>query len=278
MTIDEKVEKIQEIIKLKVTGVWEPRHEAGYHRYFHNPSGYYQRSVTTKLGILSKPHLLAWAVRVGIDWLCQEDRLDRLKVEQWKDEMISGAILAHTDIRDSAGSVGTKSHSAAERFLNQWIADGEMPKDITVFMDKDKDDPRAIAGARSFQLACEQKDIIPICAEIIVGHPKISAGALDILCLWQGELCLLDIKTSNYVDKSFRYQLAAYRAMLEYMTGLKIKKVKILHLSKDMDKYVIYDVKELSKAWQTFKSICRVYDDVMSNKEKIVKDIKRISI
>tara|TARA_R110000868_G_C10882728_1_gene763079 strand:- start:822 stop:1658 length:837 start_codon:yes stop_codon:yes gene_type:complete len=278
MTQEDKVSKIQEIIKQKITGVWEPRHDDNGHRYYHNPSGYMQRSVTTKLGILSKPHLLGWAVRVGIDFLLQDNRLERLRNPQWKDELITGATLAHIELRDQAGSTGSKTHFWAERFLNQWIADGEMPKDIKVFMDITKDDPRAIAGARSFELLCKQKDIIPIASELIVGMPKISAGALDILCFWKGELCLLDIKTSNSIDKNFRYQLAAYRAMLSYMTGLKIKKVKIIHLSKDMAKYVVYDVKDLIQGWKTFKHICAVYDDVMSSKEKIVKDVKRLSI
>lgn len=273
-----KVKQIQKTIAEKVTGIWEARHENTGHRYYHNPSGIYQKSVTTRLGTLSKPHLLAWAVRVGIDWLLQDDRLERLRNEHWRDEMVSGAILAHTSLRDSAGLTGSKTHFWAERYLNEWIATGEKPKDITVFMDLSKDDPRAIAGARSFELLCKEKELIPIASEIIVGHPKYSAGALDILCLWQGELCLLDIKTSNSIDKNFRYQLAAYKHMFEFMTGLKIKKVKIIHLSKDMAKYALYDVRDLSKAWQTFKHICAVYDDIMSPKEKIVKDIKRISI
>lgn len=272
------VEQIQKIIAENVTGVWEARHDGSGHRYANLQTGHIERSVTTKLQILSKPHLLGWAVRVGIDFLLQDDRLERLRIPQWKDELVAGAILAHTELKNSAGSTGSRTHFWAERYLNEWIVNGEPPKDIMTFIDVTRDDSRAIAGARGFELLCKEKDIIPIASELIVGIPKISAGALDILCLWRGELCLLDIKTSNSIDKNFRYQLAGYRAMFEFMTGLKIKKVKIIHLSKDMAKYTLYDVKDLPKAWQTFKSICRVYDDIMSPKDKIIRDIKRLSI
>ena len=265
-------------ITSKVNGVWIPQHDTQGHKYFNKELNISQRSVTTKLQILAKPHLTQWAVRVGVEWLLKDDRIERLRNIHWKDEMVSGAQMAHLDIRDNAGLTGTKTHNIAEIYLNKWIETGERPQDIREFMDIDNDDPRAIAGARSFELLCNTKHIVPICSEIIVGHPKYSAGAIDILCLWENKLCLLDIKTSNSVDKNFRYQLAAYKYMFEYMTGIKIKTVKILHLSKDMDKYHIYNVKNLPQAWKTFKYICQVYDDIMSPKDKIVKDIKRIII
>lgn len=273
-----QTEQIKNIIKEKVDGVWEARHTGSGHRYIHIPSGTYQNSVTTKLGILSKPHLIPWAVRVGVEWLMEGDRLEKLRNDIYRDEMITGAQLAHTSLRDSAGTTGSKTHSYAENYLIEWINTGKQPEDIRKFMDMNKDDPRAIAGARGFEVLMKKKNIIPLASEIIVGHPKHSAGAIDIICLWEGKLCLLDIKTSNSVDKNFRYQLAAYKSMFEFMTGLKIKMVKIIHLDKGMDKYTIYDVKELPKAWATFKHICAVYDDVMSNKEKVVRDIKRIAI
>lgn len=274
------VQEIQKIIQEKVVGVWEARHTGSGHRYIHLPSGYFQDSVTTKLGTLAKPHLAKWQIRIAIEWLMVEDRWKRLFNEHWKDEMMQGAMLAPFDVRDMAGKTGTATHNFAERFCNEWITTGHKPENIMSYIDVNKDDPRAIAGARSFEKAFEKNQIIPIASEIIVGHPKFSAGALDLLCLWgpNEELCLADIKTSNSVDKNFRYQLSAYKYMFEFMTGLKITKVKILHLSKDMDKCEIYDVKQLPKAWSTFKHICAVYDDIMSKGDKVVKDIKRLKI
>jgi hypothetical protein len=67
--------------------------------------------------------------------------------------------------------------------------------------------------------------------------------------------------------------------MWEYMTGVKIEGSKILHLSKNYDKFEVFNVKSLSQAWKAFKSICYLYDDIHKNKnKKIEKDVKRISI
>jgi len=73
-------------------------------------------------------------------------------------------------------------------------------------------------------------------------------------------------------------QVAAYKYFFEHMTGVKIAKVKILHLSKDSDKFTVLDVKNLPQAWKAFKQICQVYDWVYSKGDKIINDIKRLKI
>lgn len=277
--MEDKVQKIQEIIAAKVTGVWEARHEAsGGHRYFHNPSGYYQRSVTTKLGgVLSKPHLIKWGIRIAVEWLQVQDRWQRLNIKSSYDEMMAGAVLAHTDVRDDAGSVGGQAHSAIERWINQGIADGEMPEDITKFAVENAD-TRAIAAMRSVQKLFKDKNIIPICSEILVGDIRYSAGQLDFLCFWEGVLTLVDWKSSNNVSQDYILQAVAYKKFLESMTGLKIKKVKIAHISKDSDKYTIYKVGDFEKAWKAFKAVCFVYDWKHDKKSVLEKDIRRLIV
>lgn len=279
MIIDEKVEKIQEIIRLQITGVWEPNHDGIGHRYLNIKTGHNQRSVTTKLGILSKPHLTKWAIRMGVEWLKIEDRWQRLNTEVSAEEMLSGAQMAHLDVRDDAGGVGTQAHNAIERYINEWIASGDRPEYIKSFA-KPTDDARAIASMRAVEAFFIKRNIVPIASEILVGDIRYSAGTLDFLCLMDGILTLIDFKTSNSVDPvSYSAQVAAYKFFFEGMTGLKIKQTKILHLSKDYDKFTVYDVKYLPQAYRAFRQICGVYDWLSDNrKEKIIKDIKRLSI
>lgn len=279
MTTDEKVEKIQEIIRHRVTGIWEANHDSSGHRYINTNTGHQQRSVTTKLGILGKPHLVKWAIRIGIEWLQVEDRWQRLCHESWKEEMLSGAQMAHLDIRDTAGSVGTQAHNAAERYINEWIACLERPKDIKSFM-KEGDDPRAFASARAIEAFFIKHNVVPIASELLVGDIRYSAGTLDFLCFMDGKLTLVDFKTSNSVDAiSYSAQVAAYKYFFEGMTKLKIQQVKILHLSKDYDKFTVYDVKYLPQAYRAFRHACGLYDWMYDNrKEKIIKDVKRLAI
>lgn len=279
MKIEEKVEKIQEIIKLKVTGVWEANHDTSGHRYLNNTTGHNMRSVTTKLQVLSKPHLLRWSIKVAIEWLQVEDRWQRLCNEAWHEEMVSGAQMAHLGIRDEAGGVGTIAHNAVESYVNDWIASFELPKDIKTFLPENAD-PRSVASARAVQQFLTKKNVVPIASEILVGDVRYSAGQLDFLCMMDGKLTLIDWKTSNAVDEiSYAMQVAAYKFFFEKMTGLKIQQCKILHLSKDYDKFTVYDVKYMPQAYKAFRHVCGLYDWMYDNrKEKIQKDIKRLSI
>jgi len=272
------VEEIQKVIQEKIFGVWTPNHDSSGHRYQHK-NGKNLKSVTTKLGILHKPHLAKWQIRVAIEWLNVEDRWKRLQNEHWKDEMMTGAMLAPFDIRDEAGGIGTIAHNAAERYINEWIATKEQPTDMQSFAIENPD-PRSVASMRAIEAFFTKHHIIPIASELLVGDLRYSSGTLDFLAMMDGKLTLIDFKTSNGVDQiSYSAQVAAYKYFFEGMTGLTIKKCKILHLSKDYDKFTVYDVTNLPKAWKAFKQICGVYDFMYDGKDnKIIKDIKRISI
>ncbi len=273
------VKEIKDIIIANVHGVWEPDHDATGHRYRNTKTGHIQRSVTTKLGILNKPHLLKWAVRMGIEWLEKDGRFEKLQNEHWRDEMVTGAQLAHVDVRDEAGGVGHIAHDSIERYINEWIATGTRPEDIRTFCDLTKEDQRATASARAVEAMFIKHNVVPIWSELLVGNVKYSAGTLDFLCFFDGKLAVLDWKTSNAVDKiNYPLQVAAYVRFFEEMTGLKIKILKIIHLSKDYDKFEVWNIPGIGPAYKTFKHICAVYDWMNSKEEKITKDIKRLKI
>lgn len=270
-------EKLKDIIKNKVVDVWIPEHSATGHHYRHKDGSILHDSVTTKLGILNKPHLLRWAIRKGIEFLEVEDRWQRLQSPD-REELLSGAQSAFTDIRDDAGSVGTQAHDAIEKYIKEWIETKKRPEDIKTFLRPDAD-PRAIASARALESLLRKKEVIPVASEILVGHTKYSAGTLDFLCFWEGKLVLVDFKTSNAVDKiNYSMQVAAYLYFFKHMTKIPLTRAKIIHLSKDSDKFDVYNVKNIGEAWKAFKAVCAVYDWINDSKGKCEKDIKRISI
>ena len=271
--------QVLKIIQDTVVGVWEPRHNDYGHRYINTITGVMQKSVTTKQGgVLSKPHLMAWSVKMGALWLLKEDRINRIQTERFRDDMIKGMQIAHTDIRDDAGAVGTIAHDAAEAYILEWLRTKKKPKDITSFAPEGAD-PRSIASMRAVEAFFNKHTVIPLASEILVGDDRYSAGTLDFLCMMNGKLTLVDFKTSNAIDQiGYSTQIAAYKYFFEKMTGLKIKDCKILHLSKDSDKFTVYKVNRIAHAWKAFKMICQLYDWVYGVRDKIVKDIKRIKI
>ncbi len=273
-----QIEVIKKIIEEKITGKWEARHTDKGHRYCELSSGYIVDSVTTKLGILSKNHLMAWAIRQGALWLLDGNRLNQFATESSREDMIKGMLLAHTNIRDDASDVGSQTHSSIERWLNEAIFNGEIPEDITKFAPPNCD-PRAIAAMRGVQKLHQDKNIIPIATEILVGDRRYSCGQLDYLCMWGDEgLTLVDWKSSNQISQEYILQTVAYKKFFESMTGLKINKVKILHLDKGSDKYTIYKVSGIPQAWKAFKNVCNLYEWKKDQKNKPEKDRKKLVI
>lgn len=274
---ERQIKKIKTLINEKIFDVWRAEHDSSGHHYRHKYTNILHDSVTTKLQILNKPHLLKWAIRKGIEWLEYEERWSRLSGYD-REELLAGAQSAYTDIRDDAGSVGTQAHDAIERYILDWIHTGKRVDDIKVYF-KPESDPRAIASARGIEALFKKKNIIPLASEILVGHPKYSAGTLDFLCFWDGVLTMVDFKTSNQVDKNnYSMQVSAYIKFFTYMTKIRVPQAKIIHLNKNSNKYDVYRVVDINGAWKAFKAVCALYDWINSRHDKCEKDINKIVI
>jgi len=274
-------ESIIKIIQEKVIGKWVACHDDRGHHYRNTDTGILVDSVTTK-NIIEKEHLRPWAVRVALEWLEVDDRWNKyLEAKKSdKNEYLQGAILAHTGIRDVAGTIGTAVHDAAEKFIKQWIATGVKPDDIIQFIDEQsKNDGRVWAGARSVKkLFDDRPKVIPVSSELLVGSISLNcAGTLDLLVLNDGVLEVWDFKTSNSIDKiGYSMQIAAYSSMFTSMTRLRPKAWRVVKISKDFDKVDIYRLINYKNALDCFKAISKVYDLTNSNSFTMERDVQKI--
>lgn len=267
--------QIKSVIVSKVDGKVIPNHDETGHFYL-LPNGKRVASTTSKL-IIEKPHLRFWAVKKGIEFLEQDNRFAKLNTPE-REDIINGAVYAHTDVRDDAGSVGSLAHQVAENYIIHWLKTGVKPTDIRQGFPPNSD-PRAIASARSVEKFFNEHDIIPLASELLVcSEKRSSAGTLDFLAIMDGKLILIDFKTSNNVSDDYALQVADYAAMFKEMSGIAIKEVKILHLSKDMDRFTVYNVPNLAKALKAFKGISNCYDWLMNGEVKLIKDKKIIKL
>lgn len=288
--MEREVKKMQSLIAEKVAGKWIPEHDEFGHHYRQvidastsvhvkkNMEGVLQDSVTTKLGILNKPHLMRWAVRIGIEFLEKEERWSRLNSPD-REDLLGGAMSAHTDIRDVAGSVGTQAHDIFENYVNEWIDKNKRPENVMSFV-LPGTDPRAISCARGLEQLFIKKNVIPVATELLVGNAKYSSGTLDLLCYWDGKLTLVDYKSSNQIDKiNYPLQVAAYMYFFKHMLGRQCPSfthAKIILLSKDSPKFEVWKINKLADAFDAFKAICKTYDWMRNGKVKVEKDIKKI--
>lgn len=98
------------------------------------------------------------------------------------------------------------------------------------------------------------------------------AGTADLVVKINGEVWLIDIKTSNSLHKSYDLQLAAYAQSLFEQKGIKIERTGILWLkstrrseSKKADEFFakgweLKPVDEMEKNFELFKMIYRLYE------------------
>jgi hypothetical protein len=202
------------------------------HTVYKNKDGKRIPSVTTVLNILNKPALLSWA------WQCGCDGLDYRKV------------------RDDAADVGTLAH-----YLILCHLKNESP-DLTEYA------PDVIQRAENALIQYWDWEKENPVTPLLIEEPLISemyqyGGTIDCLAQLNGELILIDHKTSKAIYKEMFYQLAAYRQLLKE-NGYNISNARILRISKedngDFEQRIMND---LDKHFDIFLSCLNIY-----NKEK----------
>lgn len=266
------LEQVKETIKERVQGKIEAAHDSFGHHY-RLPSGKIVDSVTTKLAVFGdKQHLIKWAVKMGFEWMEKDNRFQKLCPENRAD-YLKGAVQAHEDNRDFAGDIGHQGHAVIENYVNEWIKSGAAPADIRSFISEGTN-YRVYAVARSAEAAFLKYNVIPVASELLVGSEKYNAaGTLDLLVMNENnQLELWDFKSSNSVKDDYAIQVSAYKKFFEDMTLLSIKKCRILHLSKDSDKYGCYDIPKTGPAFVVFKNISKAYDWSKNGLPKLVND------
>ena len=192
--------------------------------------------------------------------------------ESWMKDVGHNADL----IMRRAGKQGTQVHEAAEKLVEgeevQWMDEYGNAKYSQIvwemilrFADFWKTHKPELISAEDFVWSDEHK----------------FAGTADLVVKMDGEVWLLDIKTSNSLHKSYDLQLASYAKGLEESKGIKIERTGIIWLkahtrsaSKKKGTYqgkgwqvkVIDNIKE---NFELFKMIYKLYSLENPNTEPI---------
>jgi ATP-dependent exoDNAse (exonuclease V) beta subunit len=274
-------EDIKKNIQKNVVGKIIPAHtDAGhFYKFKDTPAKNAVHSVTTKI-CLEKPHLSIWAAK-----LAAKNIIDRVKnsdneflYDVFEEEQATRqASLIHISERDNAGNMGTKAHNIIEKYINTWIKTDKRPESIFSFI-KDNEDPRVISACRSAELFFNENNVEPIVAEVIVGDQKYSAGTVDLICLLDEKLTILDWKTKNFImtnDFNIILQLSAYATFFEKMTNLKVQKSVAIHLDKQKQAYKIFEVQNLKKAYSMFRRISLIYDKMLDSSMELKTNVKK---
>jgi len=166
-------------------------------RKYVTPNGERYPSVTTVLGELNKKAILEWRKRVG------EEQANK----------ISGR----------ASRRGTKLHSLCEQYLLGDLSDMKrrslMPLDKMMF--------NQLKSSLD-----ENVNNIHCLEQALYSHKLRIAGRVDLIAEWNGELSVIDFKSSTKEKKeeniqNYFMQCTAYSEMFEEITGIEINKIVV---------------------------------------------------
>ena len=307
--IEKLTADIRQVIGIKCpNGLVVSEHTDTEHFYRHTGIDELYPSVTTKKSIIDEggSRLKRWAANLAVEYI---DRNWNKITPANKAEHYKAAVLAHEDMFEDAGLIGTAGHKVVEKYLKEWIETGVKPVDIRRFIEGE--DARLWAITRSAELFFNDFEVIPIASELKVASIKYKfAGTLDCLFLipkiiregkertlicnhqWMGysskkkidcEQCfkcdakrkwllvLVDLKTSNSIEKtSYAMQTADYWQGIYEMTGLKPKEIIIVRLDKEKMKYEVMRVINRVKAFRTSRHVDKIYDYIYDGVSKML--------
>ncbi|HXI17013.1 MAG TPA: PD-(D/E)XK nuclease family protein [Chloroflexota bacterium] len=177
--------------------------------------------VTSILGVINKPFLIAWILEVG------KEEADRL--------------------RDEGAAFGTLVHNALEAYDR---GDPTLARK-----------PEVVGFARSWRAWKRAHVAELLGIETRVHHPEHGfAGAYDRLVrLNDGRVVLIDFKTSKGADATWGLQLAAYKLAIEY-GGQCVDACLVLHMPRAEDGacYAIW-YEDMDRATAVFLSVLDVW-------------------
>lgn len=201
------------------------------HTIYKTSDGKRVPGVTTILGVLAKPALIAWANRMG---------LEGIDTSKYVDEAARAGTAAHEMIECHLTGTEFERSQYAEDILS--IAENGYLK----YLDWEKN--QKIENVKSEM--------------VLVSEKYRYGGTIDMYCELNGVPTLVDFKTnSTGIYPEMMHQTAGgYRALLEE-NGYPVKKVIIIRLGKsenmDMETKEIGNWKE---HWQIFEHCLALYE------------------
>lgn len=226
------------------------------HRY--ELSGKWLPGVTTVIGVLAKPFLLPWAVKLTCEKIKELWKAEKKFTKEDIAQHIQTAKSAHTIKTSVAAGTGTDVH--------QWISDHLGGKDPMI--PEDKETANSVNQYLEWQ---KQQKIEWLGNEIIMASEKYQyAGCADGVAVLNGKLCVVDFKSSNAIyPVEMNLQLCGYQIALEEMGCPPIEERYILRFPKEGSGFEVWKAPDDYEAGKrAFLAALELYHYVKKNEKK----------
>ena len=159
--------------------------------------------VTSALGVIAKPALVPWAVKMTLERVGRHLKpgvaLDEIQINRAMEE----GRRAHREKTSDAAAIGTMVHAYAETALGG----GEPTLPVNT---------EAANAVSAFDAWRVEHDVRPLMVERKVYSRRHNyAGTVDLVANVAGRLTVIDLKSSSGLYNEMRYQVSAYRNALE---------------------------------------------------------------
>lgn len=221
-------------------------------------------------GAFPKQGLIDWAVKSGADFfqasieqyvLAPGDAGTYMVPQRVIKHIYDGIKAAHKTISNEAMDTGSLVHKWIEDAIRWKMGEGEAPEL--------PDDEAALNCIEAFREWAKDNDVKWLAIEQKLYSRKYKfAGTADALAEVNGDLTVIDFKTSAKIYKQYHLQLAAYAQAITEMYGKEVEKALILRLDKDTGKHQV-------KLFEPLEHV-RVFLSCMQLREWTSKRIKNL--
>ncbi len=222
------LEKTPPEITLLYGGKVEVKFFPDSHQYWVN--GKRKTGVTTLIGIKDKSTpLVSWATELAEDHLIEKI----LRGEKVTEEDVIEACGLHAEKKEKAADLGTKIHEFCEKYIKHKLKKKGFEK-----MPELPEEKEAQIGINAFLDWEKEHNVKFISSERVVYSRKGDyIGTMDIEAKVDGEICLVDLKSSSSLYNDVRMQTAAYLKADEEERKKKVYKGRwAVRLAKETEK------------------------------------------
>jgi len=180
-------------------------------------------SVTRICSVIDKPWLIPWAVNSAVNLCKGAVSPDVAHSDLYLEQVWKQATSAYRSVRDEALNVGKEVHS----FLEKHLKSTEKP-----LLPAEGTAVRSCVDAALAWLREHEVRLVEVERRIYSRRHRFS-GTLDKLAYVDGELTLIDWKTSKSLYDEYWLQTSAYQAAYEEETQRRIEKRILIRLDKE---------------------------------------------
>ena len=144
-----------------------------------------------------------------------------------------------------AGEYGSAVHEDIEEFIKGNDVD---------YIDLEENEKKSFfMFIEWFKKLQEENEVeIIACEKMVINHKDKYAGTIDLILKINGELWIVDVKTSKAIWPSHRLQLSAYKHAME-----KNHKLGIIHINHNQSEY---EFKEIDDIFNVFLAIRTIWE------------------